>query len=97
MSALGFMLGALLITFLVSRCALLLLRFRHKGGGVRLFAAHLISFIVVTVIGGVGMADGGAFAGAKAATLYVLPQIFWLIVDLIRQWLRSRRKSQPEY
>lgn len=97
MNGLGFVLGALLITFLLSRVALWLMRSWQSGGAARLALAHLLSFIICTLIGGFGLADGGAFEGAKAAAIYGLPQTIWLVIDLLRHWLRSKRKSQPEY
>jgi hypothetical protein len=31
------------------------------------------------------MAEGGAFAGVKAAGTYALPQALWFLVDILRQ------------
>jgi hypothetical protein len=97
MNGLGFVLGALLITLFLSRVALWLMRSWQSGGAVRLALAHLLSFVVCTLIGGFGLANGDEFAGAKAAAIYGLPQTIWLVVDLIRHWLRSKSQSQPEY
>jgi hypothetical protein len=37
------------------------------------------------VLGGLGMADGGPFAGAQALQTYALPQLVLFIVDLWRR------------
>ena len=95
MNGIGVFAGALVIVFLLSRLALALMRSWRSGGVARLVVAHLVSFLVATVLGGIGFADGGAFAGAKAAALYAPFQVFWLVVDVIRLWVRSRRSPAP--
>jgi hypothetical protein len=37
-----------------------------------------------------GMADGGAFAAVKAASIYALPQAAWFLVDIVRYQRRTR-------
>ena len=36
------------------------------------------------------MADGGAFAAVKAASIYALPQAAWFLVDIVRYQRRTR-------
>lgn len=92
MSLVAFMIGALIPTLLVSRLILWLMR-TWKGGVTRLCVAHTFSLAIAALIGGMGMADGGAFAGVAAAGTYLLPQAVWLAVDFIR--LRRGRPGIP--
>lgn len=85
----GFLIGALFPTLLLSRLFLWLTR-KWDGGVVRLLAVHGTSLLVVAFAGGVGMADGGAFAGIDAGKSYFLPQALWLTVDLVLHFWRSR-------
>lgn len=86
----GQLIGGLLATFLLSR--LLLWATRTWAGGVtRYLVAHSLSLALAALIGGMGMANGGAFAPMAAAAIYAIPQLFWLAVDLWRfQDKRSR-------
>jgi hypothetical protein len=52
---------------------------------------HVFSWLVAAFIGGMGMADGGAFAGVEAAALYAPPQAVWFLVDIARQKIKARR------
>lgn len=79
----AFIIGALVPTFLISRLILWLMR-SWQGGVRRLALAHCTSLLLAAFIGGMGLADGGAFAGAEAALSYSLPQAFWFAVDLYR-------------
>lgn len=83
MYAIGMAVGGLIPTFLISRLMLWLTR-SWDGGAPRLILVHTLSWIVMSFIAAMGMADGGAFAGLAAATLYAIPQGVWLTVDYIR-------------
>lgn len=91
MAELGFFVSGLVVTFLISRLFLWLLR-SWDGGATRLVAAHGASWILASFLAGMGMADGGAFAGARAALSYALPQAVWIIIDLMR---RQTPQSSP--
>ena len=86
------MIGALVPTFLISRFVLWTFRTWRRGWD-RLVAAHVTSWLFMSFIGGAGMADGGAFAGLQAASLYAVPQLVWFIVDMIRDRRRTRSES----
>ena len=92
MAEIGFFVGALVPTFLISRLGLWLTR-QWPGGVTRLVTVHCVSLLLTAFVGGIGMADGGAFAGAEAAMGYALPQAIWLIVDLVRF---TRLKPVPQ-
>ncbi len=77
--------GAFVPCFLVSRLFLWLTRKWTGGGNWRVLACHAGSLAVATVLGGLGMADGGPFAGAQALQTYALPQLVLFIVDLWRR------------
>tara|TARA_B100001094_G_C18112145_1_gene761834 strand:+ start:862 stop:1413 length:552 start_codon:yes stop_codon:yes gene_type:complete len=57
---------------------------KWDGGINRLIVAHVMSLICVGLIGGMGFADGGAFAAPKAIAIYSVPQLFWFIFDFFR-------------
>lgn len=84
-----FLLVALVPTFLISRLILWFLR-SWSAGVLRLAVAHSVSLIILAIIGGFGMADGGAFAGTRALGMYVLPQALWFVFDLVRHRKRTR-------
>jgi hypothetical protein len=90
MYLLGQMTGALIATLLVSRLLLFVTR-SWQGGLTRLFTVHVFSWLVIAFIAGLGGADGGAFAGLDAATIYLLPQLVWLLVDIVYHRIKSRR------
>lgn len=86
----AFFIGALVPTFLVSRLLLLVTR-GWAGGYRRLALCHAGSLLIASFIGGMGMADGGAFAGLDALLTYALPQAVWLAFDA---WRLRRRQSE---
>ncbi len=79
----GFLIGALLPTFLLSRLFLYILK-KWDGGWQKIVFANAMSLLVATLIGGMGMADGGAFATVKAFSSYILPQCVWLTYDFYK-------------
>lgn len=94
MADIAFFVGALVPTFLISRLGLWLTR-QWPGGATRLITVHGVSLLLTAFVGGMGMADGGAFAGAEAAMGYALPQAVWLIVDLVR-FTHRNPASEPQ-
>ena len=64
--------GGLIPTFLLSRLFLWLVK-TWNGGIQKLFVVHGVSLGAATLIGGMGMADSGAFAPAQALAAYVIP------------------------
>lgn len=90
----AFFIGALLPTFLISRFLLFILK-KWDTKYKKLLFAHAISLLIATVIGGMGMADGGAFAAVQAFGAYLLPQALWLAVDAVllrRKLAKSKGK-----
>lgn len=79
----GTFVGALLPTFLVSRLTLWCLS-PWKGGPARVLTAHVTSLVLIALIAGVGMANGGAFEPMRVASMYAFPQMIWLIIDQAR-------------
>lgn len=90
MSFIATSIGALIPTFFLSRLLLWLMR-TWNGGTKRLAGAHAGALLVASFVGGMGMADGGAFAGTQAMAMYALPQGLWFLLDLYRQ-----RSGKPE-
>lgn len=82
----GAFVGALGITFLISRLFLWLLKRQPRG--VRLATAHLATLALVWVLSAVGHADGDPLAW-NSGTSYVVPVIIWMAVD----FLRTRHKA----
>ena len=80
----GVFIGALIPTFLISRLLLWATKPWQAGRVVRLIVVHVFSWLLCVLIGGLAMADGGAFAGVQAAGTYALPQAVWFLVDIFR-------------
>lgn len=91
MADIAFFVGALVPTFLISRLGLWLTR-QWNGGSTRLLFIHGMTLLAIAFVGGMGMADGGAFAGARALLSYAPAQALWLIVDLVRA---ANRRMPP--
>lgn len=83
--------GSLVPTFLVSRLFLYLFK-RWDGGWLKILVAHVGSISIAAVIAGYGFADGGEPKFLYAFDSYLLPQLFWLGIDL---W-RNTPASQPK-
>jgi len=95
MAIVGFFVGASISTFLLSRLLLWLMR-SWKGGRNRLFTAHFFSLVIASLLAGMGMADGGAFAGVRALGLYLVPQSIWLLFDLFRERAKNTLVEEEE-
>ena len=92
----AFFVGALVPTLLVSRLLLVATRGWKRGGVVRLFCCNAGSLLIASALAGIGMADGGAFAGTEALITYAPAQAVWLIVDLVRTKRRPRQEGLPD-
>jgi len=77
------MLGALVVTYVLSRAAIKLLGATERRSAVYLVGAHALSFAVAALIVGFLRAYWSPFEPA-AALPYVLPQILWFALDLAR-------------
>jgi hypothetical protein len=91
----GFFVGALAITGLVSRLVLWMLR-GWPGGYGRVVFVHVASLAFAIVCAGFAFAlnsTGSGFAPTAAMEAYLLPQCVWLVADLIR--LSFKRKASP--
>ena len=73
--------GALLITYFVSRC-LRRLGLREPSVG-RIFAAHVLSLIAIVLLVIAVRYPASAYASSQL-TVYVVAQLVWLLVDLFR-------------
>ena len=96
MSYLALFVGTLIPTVIVSRIALGLMR-GWDGGTRRLVLAHAGSLLICALFAGMGMADGGAFAGGKALIQYAPAQAFWFLADVYRGRRNQRKNAtQPQ-
>lgn len=78
------MLGALVVTYVLSRILLLVLGAKSKRSLVPVIGAHLICFAVIAILMGLIRGEWSSF-DAWAVEPYVLPQIFWLALDIARR------------
>lgn len=85
----GQLVGAAALTFIVSRLILWLTK-TWPDYTRRVIFTHLSSLAICGLLGGIGMADGGAFAGLRATAVYAFPTAFWLVID----WWRLNKKSK---
>jgi hypothetical protein len=95
MSYLAFFVGTLIPTAIASRLILIATR-GWNGGMRRLVLAHVVSLLICGLFGGMGMADGGAFAGGQALIQYAPAQALWFLVDIYREKRAARQKQTAE-
>lgn len=77
-------LGALIATYFASRVMLALLQGWRVRPWLRISTAHLIAWLGIAVCVGYLKAYIGNFS-FSAGLLYVLPQLFWLVIDIFRR------------
>lgn len=83
MADIGFLIGALIPTFLISR--LFNRIFKSWNAGIKkIVVVHTLSLLLMALIAGMGMADGGAFAPLQAGAKYLIPQIVWFLYDFYK-------------
>ncbi len=86
-------LSALFWTFIVSRLLLWPLK-KWDGGIDKLAIANGGSLAIHTILGGIGMADGGPFAWGAAFVTYGPPQVLWFVFDVVRlKWKGYKRRK----
>lgn len=83
MAFIGVLIGALLITYLVSR-ALRRWVFKSLPGLQRSVVPNVVTLAISTVVGAFGFADGGDAKWTSAFLTYLIPTAVWTVVDLIR-------------
>lgn len=76
-------LGGFIGVGIISRLLLLLVK-SWRARYAPVIAVNVVSFLIAVLIAGMGMADGGPFAPLHAATVYAIPQLAWLGIDLYR-------------
>lgn len=81
MADIGFWLGALIATRLMSGLFLWLTK-SWDGGIQRLAVVHLVSLVAASLLGGMTLSTEGNFTGVNALGLYFIPQIIWLAFDI---------------
>jgi hypothetical protein len=87
--AMGGLLGALVLTFLVSR----LFRataFRRTAGAARAIGPNVATLALLILIGSFTMARTGQPGFLRAAELYALPALLWSAVDFVK-WKRGEK------
>jgi hypothetical protein len=91
----GVFLASLIPAFLFSRVFLWLLQARGRvlGGAV---IANALSLATIGTLAALGhLATGEAFSFADVLLRYLLPQLFWLGVDLVLLRRRARKATAP--
>lgn len=84
-------LGALFLTFLMSRLLLKLLAGVMQGLP-RIIVSHILSFALLGLFAAMVKANVETFR-EDAVLIYILPQLIWMILDLTAQGtLRFRRR-----
>jgi hypothetical protein len=92
MAYIAFMIGGLIPTLLISRLLLLITK-KWPKSTQKLLTIHAISLIMCSLIGGMGMADGGAFVPLIAASMYAIPQVVWLVIDVLYFYKPWKKKQ----
>ena len=80
MDYLAFFVGAFVLVWVVSRTIRRLL-FKESSGWKRAIAPNLGTLVVATVLGGLGMADGGSPQFLNALLQYLPPIAVWVALD----------------
>lgn len=57
---------------------------------------HAVTLALITVLAGFGMADGGAPKFGRAFLAYLPAVVVGLIVDLVRDYRRTKAATQPK-
>ena len=81
------MLGAMVVTFVSSRVLFGIFGSRSKQWALSVIGVHLLSLSILIVFVGLLRAYFTSF-NLEAAIPYVIPQIVWLVLDLIRLRVR---------
>ncbi|NQY81949.1 MAG: hypothetical protein HRT36_02660 [Alphaproteobacteria bacterium] len=81
MSDAAFFVGALLGTFLITRLFFHITK-GWDGGFKRIVFIHMFALTFVTLVSGMGLADGGEFEPIMGFKLYIFPLLFWFVVDI---------------
>jgi hypothetical protein len=77
------LLGALVVTYVISRLALRLIKGRVRFSAIVLIGTHLACFAVIAFVLGLMRAFVTWFEW-NAAAIYIGPQIAWLLLDYVR-------------
>lgn len=91
--AIGALLGAFVITLLLSRL-FSKWPFGHATGVMKALGPNLLTLAVATLLGGFGFSRGGGPRFLQAAAIYFVPVAVWSIMDLIL-WRRRTKKQTP--
>jgi hypothetical protein len=83
-----YFLGAGIGVFLLSRLFFFLAR-SWPDSPKKLFSIYLSSLLLIILLGGYGMADGGEFAGDRALFTYGPVVLCFFVFDLYRLWKRG--------
>ena len=92
MADIAFLVGALIPTGMLSALFIWMPGRYVTSIPLRAITANALALIGATLIGGLGMADGGSAKFIAAFWAYALPQAIWLAVWLII--LNGRRKAK---
>lgn len=90
MADVGKFIGALLATYLLSRLLFWFVK-GWDGGARKVITVHVMSLTVCGLLGGMGFARDGAFAGVYAISVYAVPQFIWMAIDLVRLRKQNQR------
>lgn len=85
----GFIIGALLGTFIASRLIYLLLR-RWPGSYGKALAVNFLTAAVIVPLAAIGMADGGPARLGDSFVIYGLCALFLAICDVAYAGFRGR-------
>jgi hypothetical protein len=78
------MLGALVVTYVLSRILLVVLGAKSNRSLVPVIGAHLLSFAIIAIVMGLIRGEWAGF-DQFASEPYILPQIAWLTLDILRR------------
>lgn len=93
MSSVAFFVGALVAGYILMKLSIAVVKRMKKPRDQysKILLAGVFSLIIVTLIAGFGMADGGRPKFAEAFTSYVLPIAILVVIELVVAKKRSEK------
>lgn len=84
--------GAFVACWIVSRLVARFI-FKKAQGITRVLAPNAVTLVVVTLLGGLGAANGGYPKFLSALAQYAPPVLLWIAIDATTHWVRVRRAA----
>jgi hypothetical protein len=92
-STIATILGGTVATYLLIRLWQWILKKIPAEWTVRLVISIILAFVTATVLGGLGMADGGSPVFGVAAQTYIIPSVIAGLIEAVRLYRKSAQAA----